>query len=383
MPLCLDAGRVRFGCFAVRGHQFHAGRQGRRREEPGGARTNPRAMSVRFCVVGAGAIGAYVGAALARGGADVTLIARGPHLAAMRERGGVEVRSERGDFSAQVAATNDMTTVGTVDCVIIALKAHQIAPVLPQIQTLLGPDTDVVGMQNGIPWWYFQRLGGPHEGLVLQSVDPGGKLAAAFDPDHVIGCVIYSSTEIESPGVIRHVEGTRYSLGRPDGRADPAVERIAAAFVAGGLKAPVERDLRPDIWLKLLGNASINPISALTRATIAGMFRDPNVEALLREMMEEVWALAEALGIKIPVSIDKRLDGARRVGEHKTSMLQDVELGRPFELDVMLGAVVELGGVLNVPVPASRHVYALTKLLDATLSAERARAASALTSATR
>ena len=338
---------------------------------------------MRFCVVGAGAIGAYVGAALARGGADVTLIARGPHLAAMRERGGVEVRSERGDFSAQVAATNDMTAVGTVDCVIIALKAHQIVPVLPQIQTLVGPDTDVIGMQNGIPWWYFQRLGGPHDGLVLQSVDPGGKLAAAFDPDHVIGCVIYSSTEIESPGVIRHVEGTRYSLGRPDGRVDAALEQIAAAFVAGGLKAPVEPNLRQEIWLKLLGNASINPISALTRATIAGMLREPEIEALIREIMEEVWALAAALGVNIPVSIDKRIDGARRVGEHKTSMLQDVELGRPLELDVLLGAVVELGSVLKVPVPASRHVYGLTKLLDAMLRSQRERAASALTSATR
>ena len=332
---------------------------------------------LRFCVVGAGAIGAYVGAALARGGAGVTLIARGAHLAAMRQRGGVEVRSERGDFSASVAATDDMTTVGPVDCVIVALKAHQIVPLLPQIETLLRPDTRVVGMQNGIPWWYFQRLGGPHDGLVLQSVDPGGKLAAAFAPDRVIGCVIYSSTEIESPGIIRHVEGTRYSLGRPDGGDDPVLERIAAAFVAGGLKAPVERDLRTDIWVKLLGNASLNPISALTRATIAGMMRDPDTEALIREIMEEVRALAGALGVALPISIDKRMDGARRVGEHKTSMLQDVELGRPFELYVMLGAVVELGGVLNVPVPASRHVYALANLLDATLIAERDRIAAA------
>ena len=337
---------------------------------------------VRFCVVGAGAIGAYVGAALARGGPEVTLIARGPHLAAMRERGGVEVRSERGDFTAKVAATSDMTTVGHVDCVIVALKAHQIAPMLPQIATLLGPETRVVGMQNGIPWWYFQRLGGPHDGLVLQTVDPGGKLAAAFDPDRVVGCVIYSSTEIESPGVIRHVEGTRYSLGRPDGAPDPVLDRIAAAFVAGGLKAPVERDLRPDIWVKLLGNASLNPISALTRATIAGMMRDPDAEALIREMMEEVQALASALGVRMPVSIEKRMDGARRVGEHKTSMLQDVERGRDFELDVILGAVVELGGVLDVPVPASRHVYALTKLLDATLHAERGRAATVPVAAT-
>ena len=329
----------------------------------------------RYAVVGAGAIGAYVGASLARGGADVTLIARGPHLAAMRERGGVEVKSERGDFSAQVAATDDMTSVGVVDCVIVALKAHQIVPVLPQIQTLIGPHTRVVGMQNGIPWWYFQRLGGPHDGLVLQTVDPGGQLAAAFDPDRVVGCVIFSSTEIEAPGVIRHIEGTRYSLGRPAGGADDVLEQIAAAFVAGGLKAPVERDLRPDIWLKVLGNAALNPISALTRATIAGMMRDPGTEALIRTIMEEAQALANALGVTLPVSIDKRMDGARRVGEHKTSMLQDVELGRAFELDVILGAVVELGGVLGVPVPASQHVYTLTKLLDTTLRAQRERAA--------
>ena len=329
----------------------------------------------RYAVVGAGAIGAYVGASLARGGADVTLIARGPHLAAMRERGGVQVKSERGDFSAQMAATDDMASVGIVDCVIVALKAHQIVPVLSQIQTLIGQHTRVVGMQNGIPWWYFQRLGGPHDGLVLQTVDPGGALAAAFDPDRVVGCVIFSSTEIEAPGVIRHIEGTRYSLGRPAGGTDDALEQIAAAFVAGGLKAPIELDLRPDIWLKVLGNAALNPISALTRATIAGMMRDPDTEALVRSIMEEAQALANALGVTLPVSIDKRMDGARRVGEHKTSMLQDVEAGRPFELDVILGAVVELGSVLGVPVPASQHVYTLTKLLDATLRDQRRRAA--------
>jgi 2-dehydropantoate 2-reductase len=336
----------------------------------------------RYAVVGAGAIGAYVGASLARGGANVTLIARGPHLAAMRARGGVEVKSARGDFSAQVAATDDMGSVGVVDCVIVALKAHQILPVLPQIETLIGRHTRVVGMQNGIPWWYFQGVGGPHDGLVLQTVDPGGKLAAAFDPDRVVGCVIFSSTEIEAPGVIRHIEGTRYSLGRPAGGSDEALEQIAAAFVAGGLKAPVEPDLRPDIWLKVLGNAALNPISALTRATIAGMMRDPDTEALIRTIMEEANALATALGVTLPVSIDKRMDGARRVGEHKTSMLQDVEVGRPFELDVILGAVVELGAVLGIAVPASRHVYTLAKLLDATLRAERAASRTVLESAT-
>ena len=324
----------------------------------------------RFCVVGAGAIGAYVGAALARGGADVTLIARGAHLAAMREHG-VEVRSERGDFHARVAATDEIAAVGVVDCAIVALKAHQIAPLLPQIRTLIGPATRVVGMQNGLPWWYFQRLAGPYEDLVLQSVDPRGTLAAAFDPDRVVGCVIYCATEIASPGVIRHVEGTRFSLGTPGGAVDEPLQQIAAAFVAGGLKAPVERDLRPEIWVKLLGNASLNPISALTRATLAGMMRDAQTAGLVREMMEECAALARALGVTLPISIDKRMDGARRVGEHKTSMLQDVEAGRPLELDVLLGAIVELGTVLDVPVPASRHVYALANLLNATLAGAR------------
>ncbi len=325
----------------------------------------------RYAVIGAGAIGAYVGAALVRGGADVTLIARGAHLAAMRARG-VEVRSERGDFNVAVAATDDAAEVGPVDCVIVALKAHQIAPLLPAIARLRHPRTRIVAMQNGIPWWYFQRHGGSHEGLVLQTVDPGGLLAAAFDPDLVVGCVIYSSTEIEAPGVIRHIEGTRYALGRPAGGSDPALDSIAAAFVAGGLKAPVEQDLRAQIWVKLLGNAAFNPVSALTRATMAGMLRDPATEALAREMMAECVALARALGLELPVSIDKRIEGARRVGEHKTSMLQDVEAGRPFELDSMAGAVVELGALLGVPTPATRHVYALARLLDATLAAERA-----------
>ncbi len=327
----------------------------------------------RYAVVGAGAIGAYVGASLARGGAEVALIARGPHLAAMRERG-VTVRSPRGDFAAAVTATGDTAAVGPVDCVIVALKAHQIAPMLPAIERLRHAGTRIVGMQNGIPWWYFQHHGGPHEGLVLQSVDPGGALAAAFDPDLVVGCVIYSSTEIEAPGVIRHIEGTRYALGRPAGGSDPALDAISAALIAGGLKAPVESDLRAQIWVKLLGNVAINPISALTRATIAGMLRDPAVEAVVREMMAECVALAAALGLELPVSIDKRVDGARRVGEHKTSMLQDVELGRPFELDCIAGAVVELGEVLGIPTPATRHVYALTRLLDATLTAQRAAA---------
>jgi 2-dehydropantoate 2-reductase len=324
-----------------------------------------------FCVVGAGAIGAYVGAALARGGAAVTLIARGPHLAAMRANG-VTVRSTRGDFHASVSVSDDPATVGSVDCVIVALKAHQIVGMLPKIETLLHEGTRVISMQNGIPWWYFQGEDGPHAGLTLESVDPGGTLARAFDPGQVIGCVIYSSTELSAPGIVQHVEGTRYALGTPSGIVDDELRAISAAFVAGGLKAPIEADLRAQIWVKLLGNASLNPISALTRATIAQLTNDEGTGALIRAVMEECAAVAAALGIELPISIDKRFEGARRVGDHKTSMLQDVEAGRPLELDVLSGAVVELGAILSVPTPATRHVHVLAKRLDASLAAARA-----------
>jgi 2-dehydropantoate 2-reductase len=321
-----------------------------------------------YAVVGAGAIGAYVGASLARGGADVTLVARGVHLEAMQRRG-VRVLSDRGDFQIDVKATDDATADGPFDCIVVALKGHQLAGMLPTIERMSHATTRIIPMQNGIPWWYFQRHGGPLEGLALESVDPGGRLAKAFDPDRLIGCVIYSSTEIEEPGVIRHIEGTRYALGRPDGATDPHITAVAAAMTAGGLKAPVEADLRSQIWLKILGNAALNPISALTHATIAGMLRDASIETLIREIMTECTAVAAAIGIELPVSIDKRIDGARRVGEHKTSMLQDVERGRPLEYDCISGAVVELGRILGIPTPATSHVHVLTRLLDISLSA--------------
>jgi len=320
---------------------------------------------VRFAVIGAGAIGAYVGASLAKAGADVTLVARGAHLRAMQEHG-VRVLSERGEFHVRPAATDRCDSVGVVDCVIVALKAHQIGGMLDAMAPLFGPQTQVIAMQNGIPWWYFQNHGGELEGLVLERVDPGGVLARTFDPNRVIGCAVYSSTEIVEPGVIKHVEGTRYSLGHPSGEVTPAIEAISQAFVAGGLKAPVEQNLRRDVWTKLLGNVCLNPISALTRATLVDMATDSLVEPLLREMMAESLAIATRLGVVLEVSIDKRVDGARRVGPHKTSTLQDIEAGRALEIDCIVGAVVELGERLAIPVPATRHVYALTKLLDET-----------------
>jgi 2-dehydropantoate 2-reductase len=323
---------------------------------------------LRYGVVGAGAIGAYVGASIAKAGGNVTLIARGAHCAAMRENG-VTVLSERGDFQVRCTATDDPSTADPFDCLIVALKANQIAAMLPAIKRMCHDRTRVIAMQNGIPWWYFQRHGGPLEGLSLRSVDPGGQLAAAFDPDRVIGCVIYSSTELEAPGVVRHIEGTRYALGRPDGAIDGPLEEISAALIAGGLKAPIEHDLRAQIWVKLLGNAAVNPISALTRGTLGVMLSNPAIEALVREIMEECVAIAEALGVTLPVSIDKRIDGARRVGDHKTSMLQDVERGRSLELDCMTGAVVELGEILGSPTPATRHVHALVGMLGSAVCA--------------
>ncbi|GAC1542913.1 MAG: 2-dehydropantoate 2-reductase [Vulcanimicrobiaceae bacterium] len=282
---------------------------------------------MRFAIIGAGAIGAYVGAALTRAGSDVTLVARGAHLEAMQERG-VRIISERGDFHAHPAVTGDCATIGTVDCVIIALKAHQIAGMLPAMAPCIGPATQILAMQNGIPWWYFQHHGGAFEGLTLERVDPGGLLARTFDPARVIGCAVYSSTEIVEPGVIKHIEGTRYSLGHPSGGRSQAIEDTAAAFVAGGLKAPVETNLRRDVWIKLLGNVCLNPISALTRATLVDMATHALVEPLLREMMAESLAIASHLGVALDVSIDKRIDGARRVGPHKTSTLQDIEARR-------------------------------------------------------
>jgi 2-dehydropantoate 2-reductase len=318
---------------------------------------------LKVAVVGAGAIGAYVGAALARGGSEVTLIARGPHLQALRERG-VSVLSERGDFAAHPIAVERIAAAGPVDAVILALKAHQLDSVLAELPALFHDRTIVVGMQNGLPWWYFQRHGGPHDGMVLESIDPGGRISAAIEPQRVIGCVVYAASEIAAPGVIRHVEGTRFSLGEPDRSLSERCRALAAAFVAGGLKAPVEREIRSEIWLKLLGNAAFNPLSALTRATLVELTDDALVESLVREMMRESLAVANALGVTLAITIERRINGARRVGAHKTSMLQDLEARKPLETEALIGCVVELGTKLGIDVPATRHVYALVKLLE-------------------
>ncbi|MFZ0078790.1 MAG: 2-dehydropantoate 2-reductase [Trebonia sp.] len=317
---------------------------------------------MKVAVVGAGAIGAYVGAALDRGGAEVHLIARGKHLEAMRERG-VTVLSPRGDFHAKPHATADPGEIGPVDIVFLGLKAYSYADAGPLLKPLLGPGTGVVAAQNGIPWWYFYGLPGPYEGRRVEAVDPGGAVSAVIPPAHAIGCVVYSSTEIESPGVIRHVEGTRFSIGEPDGTISGRCTAFSQAMAAGGLKCPVEKNLRSDIWLKLLGNVAFNPISVLTRATMGEIAAHPGTRELVLAMMREAAEVAASLGSPPKISIERRFEGAAKVGDHKTSMLMDYEAGKPLESGTLLKAPVELARLTGVPAPNLEMVAALIDLL--------------------
>ena len=317
---------------------------------------------MKFLIAGAGAIGAYMGARMTRAGLDVTLFARGPHLRAMQEHG-VRVKSAGGDFDARPKLAATLEEIGPVDVVFLAVKAHSLTQLAPQLPPVLGPDTTVVSTQNGVPWWFFQGLSGAGEGIRLERVDPGGVVAAAVEPRRVVGSIVYFSTEIIEPGVILHTEGNRISVGEPDGTRSGRCRHIAAALVASGLRCPVTTHIRNEIWVKILGNVAFNPISALTRATLAEMARDPQVAALVRNIMMETEAVARKLGFELPVSIDQRIAGAEKVGEHKTSMLQDLEAGRPLELEAVVGAVVELGERLGVPMPHTATVYACTKLL--------------------
>ncbi|HEX6896538.1 MAG TPA: 2-dehydropantoate 2-reductase [Bryobacteraceae bacterium] len=316
---------------------------------------------MRFLIAGAGAIGGYIGAKLAQAGQDVTLFARGPHLAAMQARG-LRVVSPEGDFETRPRMIGTLSDAGEVDVLVLGVKAHGLTQLAPQLKPLIGEKTTVVSTQNGIPWWYFQF--GDRTGIRLQRVDPGGVIARSIDPARVLGSIVYFSADIVEPGVIRHTEGNRISLGEPDGSRSERARQIAEILVKSGLRCPVTARLRHEIWVKLLGNVAFNPISALTRATLVQMVRDPEIGCLVRNIMSEVEAVANKLGIELPVSIDQRMAGAEKVGEHKTSMLQDLEAGRPMELDAIAGAVVELGERLEVPMPHTRSVYACTKLLD-------------------
>jgi 2-dehydropantoate 2-reductase len=318
---------------------------------------------MKFLIAGAGAIGAYVGALMARAGLDITLFARGPHLRGMQERG-VRVLSPDGDFEARPKVSGNLEEVGPVDVVLLTVKAHGLPQLVRHLQPVLGPETAVVSTQNGIPWWFFQRWGGPYENTHLERIDPGGTIAAAIEPRRIIGSLVYFATEIAEPGVVRHDEGNRISLGEPDGSRSERCRWIAEALIAAGLRCPITTRIRHEIWVKLLGNVAFNPVSALTGATLAAMVRDPEVAQLVRNMMREVEALGAHLGLELPVSIDRRMAGAEKVGEHKTSMLQDLEAGRPMELEAIVGAVTELGERLQIPMPHTRAVYACARLLS-------------------
>ncbi len=317
---------------------------------------------MRFAVVGAGAVGAYLGAKLANSGEDVVLVARGPHLQAMQAHG-VRVRSSEGDFEAHPTSTDSLEGVGPVDFLFLTVKAHSLAAVAPRLAALLGPDTAVVSAQNGIPWWYFQRHGGPWEGTHLETVDPGKVISTAITPERVIGCVVYPSTSLVEPGVIEHIEGDRFGIGELDGSTTDRCRDLSRALTKSGLRGPIRSRIRHDIWVKLLGNVAFNPISALTRATLYDMTAHAEVRELVRAVMEEADAVARSLGVEMPVSIEQRIAGAQKVGHHKTSMLQDLETGRPMELESIVGAVVELGDKAGVPMPHTRAVYACAKLL--------------------
>lgn len=320
---------------------------------------------MKYLIAGAGAIGAYLGARMAKAGYDVTLFARGAHLAAMQAHG-VKVQSADGEFQVQPRIVGSLEEAGPADVVFLGVKAHSLPQLAPQLNHVLGPDTVVVSTQNGIPWWYFQGIGGAAEGIHLQRIDPGGVISAAVEARRVVGSIVYFSTEILAPGVIQHIEGNRISIGEPDGSRSDRCRKIAEALVASGLRCPITTHIRQEIWVKLLGNASFNPVSALTRATLVQMVRDPDVSCVIRAIMQEVEAVSQKLGMELPVSIDQRMAGAEKVGQHKTSMLQDLEAGRPIELEALVGSVVELAERLQVPAPHLRTVYGCAKLLAQT-----------------
>jgi 2-dehydropantoate 2-reductase len=315
---------------------------------------------MKFCIYGAGAIGGLIGARLARAGEDVTLIARGAHLAAMRDKG-LKVTGHGGDFTVKPRATEEPAEAGQQDYVIVALKAHQVAAVAARMKPLLGPETAVVMAVNGLPWWYFHGLDGPLKDRRLPIVDPNGAQWTHIGPERVIGCVVYPAAEVVAPGELRHVENDRFSLGEPSNRKTERVTALSRAFMAAGFKAPVKTDIRTEIWVKLWGNVAFNPLSALTGGTLKSIAEDPGTRAVARSVMDEAEAIANKLGVTMPIPVEKRIDGAAGVGEHKTSMLQDFERGRPVELDAIVGAVAELGRLVDVPTPMIDTVYALTR----------------------
>ena len=316
---------------------------------------------MKICIFGAGAIGGYMGAKLAEAGADVSLVARGPHLAAIKDKG-LSLIEEGETKTFAVTASEDPADLGVQDYVIVTLKAHSVPAVVGKMAPLIGPDTTIVSGVNGVPWWYFHKIGGALEGTRLASVDPGDAQWTGFGPDRVLGCVVYPAAEVIAPGVVQHIEGNRFSLGEPDGSKSERAQRLSEALGRAGLKAPVRPRLRDEIWVKLWGNLSFNPISALTHATLDVLCTDPGTRGVARAMMLEAQAVAEKLGVKFPIDVDRRIDGGAAVGAHRTSMLQDLDAGRPMEIDALLGSVQELGRVTGTATPTIDTVLALVQL---------------------
>lgn len=329
---------------------------------------------MKIAVVGAGAIGGYLGAKLAIAGEDVTFIARNRNLEAIRARGfRLILEDGREEHAPTAKAVQSMAEAGPQDAVLLTLKAHQVRDVLPDLRALFGPQTAVVTMINGIPWWYFHKLGGDYEGRQLESVDPGGLIDTHIERERLIGSVVYPASELVEPGVVRVIEGNRFTLGELDGERTPRIEALSQALMRAGFKAPVSRDIRSELWIKLWGNLSFNPISALTHATLEQICQFGPTRALAAAMMREAQTVAEALGVRFKISLEQRIAGAEAVGAHKTSMLQDVEQGRALELEALVGSVVELGRITGTPTPTIDAIYATTRLLAQSLATQRGR----------
>ena len=316
---------------------------------------------MKICVFGAGAIGGYMGVKLAQAGADVSLVARGPHLAAMQQNG-LRLIEEGQEHKVSISASDTPSDLGEQDYIIVTLKAHSVPPVVEKMRPLIGKNTTIVSGVNGVPWWYFHKIGGPLEGTRLHSVDPDDAQWNGFGPDNVLGCVVYPAAEVIEPGVIKHIEGNRFSLGEPDGSKSERAISLSQALSAAGLKAPVRPKLRDEIWVKLWGNLSFNPISALTHATLDVLCTDEGTRPIARAMMLEAQEIAEKLGVKFPIDVERRIDGGAAVGAHRTSMLQDLDQGRPMEIDALVASVQELGKITQTPTPIIDTVLGLVRL---------------------
>lgn len=332
---------------------------------------------MNITVIGAGAIGGLLAAKLAAAGQSVSVVARGEHLKAIRERGLV-LKEGGEEIVARVDATDRIAEAGRPDLVVLAVKAHQLAAIAPDVASILAPSTMVMTAQNGIPWWYFFKHGGPHEGVRLKSVDPGGVIADHLPIDAIIAGIVYQAAEIESPGVIKHIEGNRFPVAEIDGLKSERVAALSRIFFHAGFKSPVIADVRAEIWTKLLGNLAFNPISALTRAMLDDICRFPPTRALAAAMMREAQAVGEAFGVRFRISVEQRIAGAEGIGAHKTSMLQDIEHGRAIEIEALLGSVVELARLADVATPHLDAVYSVAKLLGETVARGGGRSALAL-----